>query len=95
MHKDFDKKFPAGSAERKDLSLNTCLSSYKHSTTMLVQSMSGQEKSVEAALRVCWTLNKHQKLFSDSEIVKQCMLEVATALFEERKDIINAIQSIP
>ncbi|XP_050532632.1 protein ZBED8-like [Daktulosphaira vitifoliae] len=47
---------------------------------MLVKSMSGQEKSVEAALRVCWTLNKHQKV---------------TALFEEKKDIINAIQSIP
>lgn len=92
MHKDFDKKFPVGSAAHKD-KLHMCLSSYKNSTAILVQSISGQEKSVEAALCVCWTLNK--KPFSDSEIVKECMLEVATALFEERKDIINAIQSIP
>nr|XP_022911991.1 general transcription factor II-I repeat domain-containing protein 2-like [Onthophagus taurus] len=57
--------------------------------------MSEQEKSAEAALRVCWTLNKHQKPFSDSEIMKECMLEVASALFGEKKDVVAAIQSIP
>ncbi|XP_071053685.1 general transcription factor II-I repeat domain-containing protein 2-like [Onthophagus taurus] len=57
--------------------------------------MSEQEKSAEAALRVCWTLSKHQKPFSDSEIMKECMLEVASALFGERKDVVAAIQSIP
>lgn len=94
IHKDFEKKFPLDSAARKD-KLQAYLLSYKNSTTMLVKSMSGQEKSIEAALRVCWTLNKHQKPFTDSEIVKECMLEVATALFEDKKDIINAIQNIP
>lgn len=84
MHKDFDKKFPLGSTARKD-KIHTCLLSYKNSTTMLVQSMSGQEKSVEAALRVCWALGKHQKPFSDSEIIKECLLEVATALFEGKR----------
>ncbi|XP_025416189.1 general transcription factor II-I repeat domain-containing protein 2-like [Sipha flava] len=49
----------------------------------------------EAALRVCWVLNKHQKPFSDSEIVKECMLEVATALFQENKKIVTSIQDIP
>ncbi|VVC24772.1 Hypothetical protein CINCED_3A005570 [Cinara cedri] len=78
MHKDFDKKFSIGSAARKD-KLHTCLSSYKNSKTMSVQSMSWPEKSVDAALRACWTLNKHQTPFSDSEIVKECILEVATA----------------
>ncbi|XP_060845950.1 general transcription factor II-I repeat domain-containing protein 2-like [Rhopalosiphum padi] len=94
IHKDFEKKFPLDSAARKD-KLQAYLLSYKNSTTMLVKSMSGQEKSIEAALRVCWTLNKHQKPFTDSEIVKECILEVATALFEDKKDIINAIQNIP
>lgn len=55
--------------------------------------MSGQEKSVEAAMRVYWMLNKHQKPFLDSEIVKECVLEVGIALFKDN-DIINAIQSI-
>ncbi|KAL4153601.1 hypothetical protein QTP88_001485 [Uroleucon formosanum] len=57
--------------------------------------MSEQEKSTEAALRVCWVLNKHQKPFSDSEIAKECMLEVATALFQENKKIVTSIQDIP
>ncbi|KAF2897042.1 hypothetical protein ILUMI_09136 [Ignelater luminosus] len=52
-------------------------------------------KSAEAALRVCCTLNKHQKPFLDSEIIKECMLKVARALFEEKKDIVAAIQGIP
>ncbi|XP_072380943.1 protein FAM200C-like [Diabrotica undecimpunctata] len=56
--------------------------------------MSDQEKSAEAALRVCWILNKHQKPFSDSEIVKECMLAVANSLFEEKQDVASAIQSI-
>ncbi|CAG5042151.1 unnamed protein product [Parnassius apollo] len=57
--------------------------------------MSDQEKSTEAALRVCWTLNKHQKPFSDSEIVKECMLAAVTALFEEKKEVVAGIQNIP
>ncbi|XP_049945866.1 protein FAM200A-like [Schistocerca serialis cubense] len=56
--------------------------------------MSEQEKSAEAALRVC-TLSKHQKPFSNSEIMKECMLEVASELFEEKKDVVAVIQSIP
>ncbi|CAG4949463.1 unnamed protein product [Parnassius apollo] len=56
--------------------------------------MSDQEKSTKAALCVCWTLNKHKKPFSDSEIVKECMLAAVTALFEEKKDVAG-IQNIP
>lgn len=63
--------------------------------TMFIQSMSWQEKSVEVALCMWWTLNKLQKPFADPENVKECMLEVVTALFDEKKYIINAIQSIP
>lgn len=46
--------------------------------------MSEQDKSVEAALRMCRTLNKGKKSFFDFEILEECMLEVAAALFEEK-----------
>ncbi|XP_025411051.1 general transcription factor II-I repeat domain-containing protein 2A-like [Sipha flava] len=69
-HKDFHSKFPPGSEVRKN-KLHACMLSYKNSTTTLIRCMSEQEKSTEAALRVCWVLNKHQKPFSDSEIVKE------------------------
>ncbi|KAF2885903.1 hypothetical protein ILUMI_20270 [Ignelater luminosus] len=93
-HQQFHKNFPLGSEARKE-KLQAYLSSYEKSTKLLVRCMSDQEKSTEAALRVCWTLNKHQKPFSDSEIVKECMLAVVTSLFEEKKDVVSAIQSIP
>ncbi|XP_008181875.1 uncharacterized protein LOC100573710 [Acyrthosiphon pisum] len=93
-HKDFHTKFPPGSEVHKN-KLHACMLSYKNSTTSLIRCMSEQEKSTEAALRVCWVLNKHQKPFSDSEIVKECMLEVATVLFQENKKIVTSIQDIP
>lgn len=48
--------------------------SNKNSTTTLIHR---NQKSTEAAFRVCWVLNKHQKPFFDSEIVKEYMLEMA------------------
>ncbi|KAK4884028.1 hypothetical protein RN001_000299 [Aquatica leii] len=92
-HQQFHKNFPLGSETRKE-KLQAYLSYYNKSTKLLVRCMSEQEKFLKAALRVCWTLNKHQKRFSDSEILKACMLAVVTALFEERKDV-APIQSIP
>jgi hypothetical protein len=83
-YKDFHTKFPPDSEVRKN-KVHACMLSYKNSTTTLIRCMSEQEKSTEAALRMCWVLNKHQKPFSDYEIVKECMLEVATALFQENK----------
>lgn len=93
-HQQFHQNFPLGSEARQE-KLKAYLTSYKKSTSILVRSMSEQEKSADAALRVCWTLNKHQKPFSDSEIIKECMLGVATALFEDKKDVVAAIQGIP
>ncbi|KAK4871913.1 hypothetical protein RN001_016037 [Aquatica leii] len=78
------RNFPVGSEARKG-KLQAYLSSYNKSTKLLVRCMSEQEKSIEAALRVCWTLNKHQKQFSDSEIVKDCI----------KKNVVAAIQNIP
>jgi hypothetical protein len=57
--------------------------------------MNEQDKSTEAALHVSWVLNKNQKAFSCSEIVKECMLEVATGLFQENKKIVTSIEDIP
>ncbi|GLV37440.1 hypothetical protein CBL_10594 [Carabus blaptoides fortunei] len=93
-HQQFHKNFPLSSEARKG-KLQAYLTSYKKSTALLVRCMSEQEKFTEAALRVCWTLNNHQKPFSESEVVKECKSEVATTLFEKKKDIVAAIQDIP
>lgn len=94
VHQQFHQNFPLGSKARQE-KLQAYTASYQKSTSILIRSMSEQEKSADAAFRVCWTLNKHQKPFSDSEIVKECMLGVTAALFEDKKDVIAAIQGIP
>ncbi len=64
---------------------------------MIVRSATQQERATEASLRVAWVLGKHKKPFSDAEIVKECMSEVVTALFEgtQKDDIIKKISQIP
>ncbi|XP_047105094.1 uncharacterized protein LOC124765444 [Schistocerca piceifrons] len=85
------QKFPLSSEARKEKLQN--ISSYEKSTKFLVCCMSEKEKKMgRSSVTCCWTLSKHQKPFSDSEIMKECMLEVASALFEEKKDVVAAIQ---
>lgn len=69
--------------------------SHKNNTITLIWCMSEQEKSTESTLHVCWLLNKYLKPFSDSEMVKEYMLEVAIEFFEENKKIVTSVQDIP
>ena len=70
---------------------------YQATRTMIVRSATQQERGTEASLRGAWVLGKHKKTFTDAEIVKECMKEVAIALFEgtQKDDIIQKINQIP
>ena len=70
---------------------------YQATRTMIVRSATQQERGTEASLRVAWVLGKHKKPFIDAEIMKECMKEVAIALFEgtQKDDIIQKINQIP
>lgn len=50
--------------------------------------------SIFYSIRVCYMLNKYEKPFSDCEIVKEFMSEVAMAIFEEKNDVIVAVQGL-
>jgi hypothetical protein len=93
-HKSFEEKYPVGSNVRKT-KIQSLLSNYKSSTQMMNRAMTEQEKCSEASLRISWTLAKHMKPFSDADIVKECMLEVGNALFENKKDLVDALRHIP
>ena len=54
---------------------------YERSATILVNSISVQEKATECFLRIVWILGKHKKPFTDSEVVKECMLKTVETLF--------------
>jgi len=91
MHKDFHKKWSFGSAACKD-KLYAYLLSYKNSTTPSSNYEWARQINRSSIVCVLDVKNKHQKSFSDSETVRKCLLEVATALFEEKKNVINAVQ---
>lgn len=47
--------------------------------------MSVQEKCIEVAMHILWILAKHMKPFTYTNIVKECIIEVENALFENYK----------
>lgn len=94
-HGHFDHNYPPKS-EVRARKIKQLQSSYQATCNVIVRSATQQERATEASLRVAWVLGKHKKPFSDSEIVKECMNEIAIALFEgtQKDDIIQKINQI-
>jgi len=92
-HKLFSEKYQVGSSLRK--SKIECLSlSYSTSTVIINNAMSKQEKCTKASMHVFWILAKHMKPFTDADIVKECVIEVANTLFDDKKDHLNDLMKI-
>ena len=70
---------------------------FERSATILVNSMTVQEKATECSLRIAWILGKHKKPFTDSEIVKEFMLKTVETLFDDKmkSEIKEKINKIP
>lgn len=92
--KRYDKDFPKGSSLRIE-KVNALRSSFERSQMVMKRSMSEQEKCTEASLRVAWILAKHMVPFSYSEIVKECLIQVSNAVFDNKKEIAEMFSKIP
>lgn len=92
--KKYDKDFPKGSSLRIE-KVNALRSSFERSQMVMKRSMSEQEKCTEASLRVAWILAKHMVPFSYSEIVKECLIQVSNAVFDNKKEIAEIFSKIP
>ena len=92
----FEQNYPQNSEVRAG-KISQMQASYQATHTMIVRSATQQERGTEASLRVAWVLGKHKKTFTDAEIVKECMKEVAIALFAgtQKDDIIQKMNQIP
>jgi len=93
-HKSFAEKFPVSSELRK-LKIDNLRMKYKSATNILNHAMTEQQKCAQASLNISWTLAKHMKPFTDANIVKECILQSANILFENKKEIIETMSHIP
>ena len=82
-HRKFESMYQQKTGERKNKRDELKLQ-YERSATILVNSMTVQEKATECFLRIAWILGKHRKPFTDLEIVKECMFETVEALFDDK-----------
>ncbi|XP_073702034.1 SCAN domain-containing protein 3-like [Garra rufa] len=95
-HGHFERQYPQNT-EVRTAKLRQLKSSYESSNKLLVRAVTQQERATEASFRVAWVLGKNKKPFTDAEIVKECLVEVADALFEgkERQEISEKLKKIP
>ncbi|KAM9299122.1 zinc finger BED domain-containing protein 5-like [Gastrophryne carolinensis] len=95
-HKSFEQQYPPNS-EMRTKKIASLSASYEASTKRLVSSLSQQEKTTEASLRVAWILGRHKKPFSDAEMIKECMVEVVDAMFEgkQKEEFQAKVKQIP
>jgi zinc finger BED domain-containing protein 5/7/8/9 len=95
-HKSFVEHYPLNSTLRTD-KIASMKKSFIASKRVFVKTFSTAERATEASLRIAWKLGQRMKPFSDSEIVKECMLEAAEALFDEPEKcvFVKAIKELP
>ncbi|RXM93778.1 General transcription factor II-I repeat domain-containing protein 2A, partial [Acipenser ruthenus] len=92
--KEFDKTYPSGSEQRLE-KISSLQASYQRSTALIKRSMTDQERATEASLRVAWILCKKMAPYSQSEMIKACMVESASVLFPENKNLVDTFKRIP
>lgn len=92
-HNTFNQNYPKGSEIRKK-KIAALQNNYHRSRNVLKQSTSEQEKATEASHRISWILGKRMVPFSHSEIVKECLIEAAKAIFDDKK-VAEEFEKIP
>ena len=92
----FESMYHQKTKERKN-KIDQLKLQYERSATILVNSITVQEKTEECSLRIDWILGIHRKPFTDSEIVKECMLGTVETLFDDKikSEIKEKINKIP
>ena len=95
-HSKFESMYQQKIEDRKN-KIDQLKLQYERSATILFNSITVQEKTTECFLRIGWILEKHKKPFTDSEIVKQCVLETVKTLFDDKmkSEIKEKINKIP
>lgn len=83
-HGHFERQY-SQNTEVRTAKLRQLKSSYESTNKLLVRAVTQQERATEASFRVAWVLGKNKKPFTDAEIVKECLVEIADALFEGKK----------
>jgi len=86
LHKiDFENLYPLDSAARKQ-HLKQLKSSLTGQQNLLKSAMNETKLTTLASFKISWLLAQHKKPFSDSEIVKSCILESMKILLEGSKE---------
>ncbi|XP_025415972.1 uncharacterized protein LOC112687468 [Sipha flava] len=93
-HKSFSEKYQVGSNLRKS-KIESLYLSYSTSTQINNKAMSEQEKCTEASIHISWILPKHMKLFTNADIIKECIVEAGNVLFDSKNNIMETTRNIP
>lgn len=95
-HSSFGMSFPPKSEARR-LKIEALLQGYAHSSRVLVQGLTTQEKVASASLKASWILARHGRPFTDAELFKDVMISVLEELSTDKSTdaLIASVKQVP
>ena len=96
-HDTFDDQNPPGSDIRKE-KIQKLSENYDNARKKITNACTAQQKATAAYLRVAWILGKNKKPFTESEMIKKCILAAVEEVVTEdkvREQVMSCIKSIP
>jgi hypothetical protein len=93
-HQDYNGRFPEGTARRQE-QLERLTRQANHQMNMMRGATSIQKRAATAGYEVAYHLAKAMAPYNHSTLIKDCMLASMQALYPDKRDIQQAVDSIP
>ncbi|XP_067930919.1 zinc finger BED domain-containing protein 5-like [Watersipora subatra] len=93
-HPDYDGRLPLGTARRQE-QLDRLTRQANGQMAIMRGATSLQQRTATAGYEACYKIAKVMAPYSHSELFKKCMVSAVQALYPEKLNIQQAVQSVP
>jgi len=95
-HSNFKISYPEQS-EARQRKIATLKSAYSHASGIITRTLTDQERVTCASLQAAWVLCRHNRPFTESEVLKECMITVLEELAPDKSmdRVIASVKQVP
>ncbi|RXN10795.1 SCAN domain-containing 3-like protein [Labeo rohita] len=95
-HSNFKVSYPEQS-EARQRKIATLKSAYSRASGIITRTLTDQERVTCASLQAAWVLCRHNRPFTESEVLKECMITVLEELAPDKSmdRIIASVKQVP
>lgn len=95
-HSNFKISYPEQS-EARQRKIAALKSAYSHASGIITRTLTDQERVTCASLQAAWVLCRHNRPFTESEVLKECMITVLEELAPDKSmdRVIASVKQVP